>query len=418
MRHFLNPFVDELRAVPSLTAEAVWQQVQLYLPELDECLERASVPKSTGRWQRRYEAYTGLAGIGLAYLRLAKFCRDVQNNERASRLYAEKALVVARACLSAEPTSDCISFFCGTPGYLALAAASSFFLGDEDFAEDCVKRLLEWCPLALEHAEDELLFGRAGYLYAVLWVRNNCKHISAHLDVEGALRCVANLLVCTGQHIAQRHHPDWPLMWYCFNEPYLGAAHGVVGVLAMLFHCYGVLKVENQQLVQATLQKLLSIRFRSGNMPIILGESCDEHVHWCHGAPGLIALLNAAIAVLGDTDGILSRAVQEAGNVVWQRGVILKGNGLCHGISGNAYTFLSIYRLTGDTNQLKRAEAFATLLTDKRLQQAIRQHHDPQRCVCGIPDSPRSLMEGSAGVVCFLLDCANPTTASFPGWEM
>jgi len=121
----------------------------------------------------------------------------------------------------------------------------------------------------------------------------------------------------------------------------------------------------------------------------------------------------------------LNAAAFEAGEVVWQRGVILKGNGLCHGLSGNGYTFLTLRRLASDQGQaelqLVRAQAFCALLEHPQLQQAIAVQPDPQRQVRGVPDSPRSLMEGAAGVICFLLDVALdgvfPGTAAFPGWE-
>jgi len=41
--------------------------------------------------------------------------------------------------------------------------------------------------------------------------------------------------------------------------------------------------------------------------------------------------------------------------VVWQRGLLRKGYGLCHGVSGNAYTFLAVYKLSGDLTHLYRA---------------------------------------------------------------
>ena len=52
------------------------------------------------------------------------------------------------------------------------------------------------------------------------------------------------------------------------------------------------------------------------------------------------------------------------------------------------------------------------------MQAAVAAHADPQRRVVGQPDSPLSLMEGAAGVLCFLLDVAAPETAAFPGWEI
>jgi hypothetical protein len=35
-----------------------------------------------------------------------------------------------------------------------------------------------------------------------------------------------------------------------------------------------------------------------------------------------------------------------ASDVVWERGLLKKGVGLCHGISGNAYLFLYLFRVT------------------------------------------------------------------------
>ena len=49
-------------------------------------------------------------------------------------------------------------------------------------------------------------------------------------------------------------------------------------------------------------------------------------------------------------------AAAACGEVVWERGLLYKGYGLCHGVSGNAYTFLQLYRLTGKQAYLDRAE--------------------------------------------------------------
>jgi hypothetical protein len=45
--------------------------------------------------------------------------------------------------------------------------------------------------------------------------------------------------------------------------------------------------------------------------------------------------------------------------VVWARGLLRKGVGLCHGISGNAYVFLYLFRSTRGDDYLHRALAFA-----------------------------------------------------------
>ncbi|CAK0800213.1 unnamed protein product [Prorocentrum cordatum] len=109
------------------------------------------------------------------------------------------------------------------------------------------------------------------------------------------------------------------MMWHCFDEPYVGAAHGIVGILKMLLDCHSLLAPRSQQLVVDTLGRLLRSRFASGNLPIILGERSDEHVHWCHGAPGIPALALAAERALGDPDGQLRDAALRAAEVVWRR---------------------------------------------------------------------------------------------------
>jgi lantibiotic modifying enzyme len=44
-----------------------------------------------------------------------------------------------------------------------------------------------------------------------------------------------------------------------------------------------------------------------------------------------------------------------AGDVVWERGLLRKGYGVCHGTAGNGYVFLTLYRITNDPKWLHRA---------------------------------------------------------------
>ena len=46
-----------------------------------------------------------------------------------------------------------------------------------------------------------------------------------------------------------------------------------------------------------------------------------------------------------DTDKYLM-AAKKAGEVTWQRGLLKKGPGLCHGVSGNGYAFLHLYQVS------------------------------------------------------------------------
>lgn len=100
----------------------------------------------------------------------------------------------------------------------------------------------------------------------------------------------------------------------------------------------------------------------------------------------------------------------DAGEVVWKRG-LLKRVGICHGISGNAYVFLSLYRLTGKVEYLYRAKAFASFLSD-RAQKLIseRKMHGGDR--------PYSLFEGIGGMAYLFLDMGEPSEARFPAYEI
>ena len=55
----------------------------------------------------------------------------------------------------------------------------------------------------------------------------------------------------------------------------------------------------------------------------------------------------------------LLKSALRGGECVWWRGILRKGNGLCHGTSGSAYALLELFRTTGDSLWLRRANAFA-----------------------------------------------------------
>lgn len=100
----------------------------------------------------------------------------------------------------------------------------------------------------------------------------------------------------------------------------------------------------------------------------------------------------------------------EAGDVVWNRGLLRKV-GICHGISGNAYTFLALYRLVSEDEHLHRARAFGLfLLENARIYIEARRIHGG--------DHPYSLYEGLAGMCCLWLDLVKPKDSRFPGYEI
>mmetsp|Transcript_89525 Transcript_89525/g.239390 ORF Transcript_89525/g.239390 Transcript_89525/m.239390 type:complete len:219 (+) Transcript_89525:3-659(+) len=190
------------------------------------------------------------------------------------------------------------------------------------------------------------------------------------------------------------------------GEEYLGAAHGVVGVVYTLLHVPHVTSSARDLAdLNRTVDWILAQMFPSGNLPCVAGDRDDELVHFCHGAPGVIPMLLKAWKELRRQDCL--EAALRAGDVIWQRGLLRKGPGICHGVAGNGYAFLSLFRATGDPKHLHRALQFGVFLFSKRAQKGSRT-----------PDAPYSLFEGIAGSVCFLLDLEDPPRSAFPLFEL
>lgn len=96
--------------------------------------------------------------------------------------------------------------------------------------------------------------------------------------------------------------------------------------------------------------------------------------------------------------------------MVWNRG-LLKRVGICHGISGNSYVFLALYRLTGNMKYLYWAKAFACFLHN-RAQTLISEG------IMHGGDRPYSLFEGIGGMAYLFLDMTEPLDTRFPAYEL
>lgn len=93
-------------------------------------------------------------------------------------------------------------------------------------------------------------------------------------------------------------------------------------------------------------------------------------MHWCHGATGAIQMLIAAHTVFGSSRYV--EAAKRCGDLIWRRGLLRKGPGICHGVAGGGYAFLLLYRLTGDIAYVEKAKAFAAIMMDPSFE--VEQH--------------------------------------------
>jgi lantibiotic modifying enzyme len=80
---------------------------------------------------------------------------------------------------------------------------------------------------------------------------------------------------------------------------------------------------------------------------------------------------------------------KEIADYTYLHGRIRKGVGLCHGISGNAYPFLSVYQLTKDQKYLQYALEYAEI--------CINWETKTNREEFVVPDRPWSIFEGLGG---------------------
>lgn len=87
-------------------------------------------------------------------------------------------------------------------------------------------------------------------------------------------------------------------MYQWHDSYYLGAAHGLSGILYLLLQIKEYLtETELNTLIKPTVDYLDSLRFPSGNFPSSLGREHDKYVQWCHGAPGFLYLFSQAYKV-------------------------------------------------------------------------------------------------------------------------
>ncbi|GKV18675.1 hypothetical protein SLEP1_g29019 [Rubroshorea leprosula] len=352
-------------------------------------------------------AYTGLLGTAIACLR----SYEVTGNRQDLLLCAEvvdTCASIARAC------SRHVTFLCGKGGVYALGAVVANYMGDHQrrdlflnlFLEVAQERAL---PVGPEEGgfgmSYDLLYGRAGFLWAALFIN---KHLGEETVPKELLTPIVDAVLAGGRAGAS-DNPACPLMYRWHGTRYWGAANGLAGILHVLLHF--PLSEEDSEDVKGTLRYMMSKRFpHSGNYPSSEGNPREKLVQWSHGATSMAITLSKASQVYPHEREFRDAAI-EAGEVVWKNG-LLKKVGLADGVAGNAYAFLSLYRLTGESVYIERAKAFASFL-----------YHNASKLVNvghlrGADNAAYSLFQGLAGTACLWFDLLAPENSRFPGYEL
>lgn len=403
-RYFENKFKDydgrtSLQSDDGKIAEPHYSRLK---DEIIKLLRLCEEGFKQSRDDHDYSVYTGTGGMALLYIHLSETL--FKDDQTQKEQYLKNALEILQ---SSQQTlrGKRMTFLCGDSGILSLLSVLYSKLGQVKKSATCLSRLLSLSDNVCGQdalLPDEVLYGRAGYLFSLLYAR---KHFGAEKIDKDILDKICQSIINSGKRLSRRERSRVPLMYIWHEKHYVGAAHGIVGIIYMLLQALSAQSVQsNLRNVESCVEFLLSEQFPSGNLPSSLESGIDKLIHWCHGAPGAVHLMVKAYQVFGN-EKYLNAAIK-CGEVVWSRGILKKGYGICHGVSGNAYTFLTLYKETSDPKYLHRAIKFAEWCFD------YGQHG------CRIPDHPFSLFEGMAGTVYFLADMLEPKLSKFPAFEL
>ncbi|KAG5460472.1 MAG: hypothetical protein BJ554DRAFT_7477, partial [Olpidium bornovanus] len=169
-----------------------------------------------------------------------------------------------------------------------------------------------------------------------------------------------------------------------------------------------------------------------------------------HGAPGIGLCAAKAYEIYGDEEYL--EVAKYAAEAVWGAGLLYKGVGLCHGVGGNGYIFLTLFKFTGNQIYWDRAVSFAVACAEweqktkegafrgkicvkkiclqiapvRRKVDALRRRlfaggsctliHTASPVARTVPDHPWSLYEGLAGGAYFVGDVVYFEPAAYKGF--
>ena len=378
------------------TATETWRQRLVEKIEAGLVRIEAGLDSGTGFKKADYSVYSGTSGLALLYLRLSETLYVNSPVQRSKAL--QRGLELITAPLN-KLNGRRLTFLCGDGGVLALAAVLYTLCDNTAVARHCTQGLQTLSELALTDRmmSSELMYGCAGYLYALLFVKH---YLPDSID-DRLITRVASHIISKGKEGA-KSCPPATLQYSWHDKYYLGAAHGLAGILHTLLQSTAVTDEELHLTISPSVSYLLAQRHPSNNLRSSLGSQLDERVQWCHGSPGLVPLLTEMHARLGG--GFLQEALRSA-TPVWQRGLLRKGHGLCHGTLGNAYTFLDMYQRTEDPSWLSKTV-----------------HYTEWSMNCTDVAKPyekdMKLFDGLAGVIYFYCDMLKPKSAAFPGFQV
>ena len=195
---------------------------------------------------------------------------------------------------------------------LAIGAASS---KDKDMAAN----LCDYSAEVLdEGTENEMFYGRAGYLYLLRLIK------ASFADDPKTLQLITDTQDDVIDAIL-----DTPRPWKWRSKIYIGAIHGAIGIMTQIV-------LTNPQKyapkLETELAVLLTYQYENGNFPSsIPAVEKDRLVQICHGAPGAIVSLLSIREYFPSLKEKIEKAIAKGRECIWERGLLTKEPCVCHG---------------------------------------------------------------------------------------
>lgn len=175
---------------------------------------------------------------GIAYM----FLRLCQTNELENELspldnalrYINRAKKNVRK--HSRSRDDRCAFLCGNAGIYAVSAAIANLTQQQDIFQQDLRNFSDGFDVCKpinfnKYGSDEILVGRAGFLSGVYWLNKTLPH--KPFDNDSIIE-LCESIVQSGRQYSKAKRSEFPLMYQYHSTEYLGAAHGLSGILHML----------------------------------------------------------------------------------------------------------------------------------------------------------------------------------------
>ena len=426
------------------------RSLEKYPPTMSKSID------SLGKRKTKTSFYTGTGGNIYIYWKQYLF-HDKSKDYLEKFHQALKTNLSITEKMNEEEEKSTNSFFMGDSGIYLFYCIYSSEINKKALFEENFNKLINLKEISeSKYSEVELLYGTTGYLYSLLFLKkyllsqdnknnNNVVDKNQIKTLDDTILDIYNILLNSGLKSMKKYKWDKSLLFpfhVSGNKPpkfYLGAAHGLIGSLYMLLSTikfYPELlkqeislnnsKTTTYEILLKSLKFTQSLQIKStGNFPSDMeGNDSGDKVHFCHGCIGAIYLFLLAEEFFPN-NGFKETALL-SNNSLWERGLLYKGNGVCHGMSGVIYGLIKLYKYTKNELYLKEAIGICYGTFDPEIQKLVGEYVDPQRKCKGIPDTPYSLMEGEGGCLVMYYDLMlilsnknnSDFIAIFPGYEI